>query len=231
MRHPGDETLARYAAGSATRGVSLVVAAHLTFCPRCRDRVAAYEAICGAMLREEWTVDPAPGQGTGDDTPAPPDLDATIRAIESGAQADAAPDGAAPCVEPALAVPEAARLPRPVLAALGPGASLHWRFRMAGLREHVLDDYCAHTRVSLLRARPGTAIPAHRHSGAERTLVLTGALRDGETVLRRGDVAEEGPGHGHRPVIEGDEECICLTVLDAPLRFTGALGVLNMFQR
>ena len=34
--HPTDDMLASYAAGAAPEGAALLVACHLTFCPRCR---------------------------------------------------------------------------------------------------------------------------------------------------------------------------------------------------
>jgi putative transcriptional regulator len=36
----------------------------------------------------------------------------------------------------------------------------------------------------------------------------------------------------HRPVVDSDEECICLAVLDAPLKLTGMIGrLVNPFLR
>ena len=34
--HPGEELLLDYASGAAQEGVALIVAAHLCFCPACR---------------------------------------------------------------------------------------------------------------------------------------------------------------------------------------------------
>ncbi|PKP63665.1 MAG: transcriptional regulator, partial [Alphaproteobacteria bacterium HGW-Alphaproteobacteria-8] len=45
--------LAAYAAGTATEGVSLLVAAHATWCPACRDSVARIEALSGALMRAD----------------------------------------------------------------------------------------------------------------------------------------------------------------------------------
>ena len=47
-----DELLAAYVAGSASQGVSLVVAAHLTYCHESRAKVEALEVLAGAMLTE-----------------------------------------------------------------------------------------------------------------------------------------------------------------------------------
>jgi len=48
--HLDDATLMAYAAGAVTEGFSLVIAAHLELCGRCRDRVAEAEALGGRLL-------------------------------------------------------------------------------------------------------------------------------------------------------------------------------------
>jgi len=50
--HPSDAVLVAYGAGSLGEGLALVVAGHLAFCPRCRDRIASIEAVGGALLEE-----------------------------------------------------------------------------------------------------------------------------------------------------------------------------------
>ena len=57
-RHPSDESLLRYAAGSLGAGPSLVVAAHLELCAACRAQVTKFEAT--------WWRFPC-GHGTGAD--------------------------------------------------------------------------------------------------------------------------------------------------------------------
>jgi putative transcriptional regulator len=51
--------------------------------------------------------------------------------------------------------------------------------------------------------------------------VLKGGIVDDDRHYRRGDLMLAGSDHEHRPVAAEDEECICLAVLDAPVRFTG----------
>ena len=47
IHHADDATLMAYAAGAVTEGFSLVIAAHLEQCPRCRNRVADAESLGG----------------------------------------------------------------------------------------------------------------------------------------------------------------------------------------
>ena len=48
--HPDDATLLAYAAGTLSEGFSLVVAAHLEYCPRCRNNLAQAEALGGELM-------------------------------------------------------------------------------------------------------------------------------------------------------------------------------------
>jgi len=61
--------------------------------------------------------------------------------------------------------------------------------------------------------------PSHGHNGRELTLILTGSLCDRDTVLYRGDIAETDERTEHQPFAGPGEDCICLAVTDAPLRF------------
>lgn len=221
-----DELLTAYAAGATSPGLSLLCAAHLTLSPSARAEVGAYEALGGALLSEE-----------GVDDLAPLSFEAALARIDADDDVEAAPTRPAaaapdPSVDP-LADPHG--FPRPLLRALGDGSepissdAISWRFRLPGIHEYVLDGF-EEERVSLLKARPGAGVPGHTHEGAEATLVLTGALQDGDQVFRRGDIALNGPEDDHRPKIIGDETCICLIVTDGALRFTGRFGrALNLF--
>lgn len=205
--HIGPDRLLEYAAGSLPDGMALLVAAHLTFCPGCRARVARLEMLGGAVLAEA-----APGVAAPD-----------IRAVLARIDGEDPPEACCP------AEPSSDALPLPLRQRLG-RAGIRWRFRLPGLSEHRLPGFLGED-VRLIRGRPGTRIPAHTHCGEEATLVLAGALKDGTVICRRGDVAIADEGHEHGPEIVGDEDCICLAVLSAGVRFTGPLGrALNLFS-
>jgi putative transcriptional regulator len=209
--HANPELLAAYADGSLSDGMSLLVASHLTFCPACRDRVRRLETLGGALLSEGDSVAPAP--------------DCLARALERLDRPDAVPSPVLPAAEPG------SPLPAPLRARIGiPGDEIRWAFRLPGLSEYRLDGFDGE-EVSLLRARPGVRILSHTHTGEEATLVLTGALRDGDRVYQRGDVALADESHDHHPEIVGDEVCICLVVLSGPMRFTGTVGRALNFLR
>lgn len=199
---PSTELLADYASGAASPGTSLLIACHLTQAPESRRHVAEMERIGGALLADE---EPAPMQ--------PGSLDTVMAMLDD--VAEPAPERAAP---------EPSPLPQPLIDAIGvPFSEIQWRFRLPGVSEYMLDGFDGE-RVSILRARPGTAVPQHTHKGAELTLVMAGALLDGDNLYQAGDVAMNDEEDDHRPRIIGDEICYCLTVLDGDLQFTGTFS-------
>jgi len=74
-------------------------------------------------------------------------------------------------------------------------------------------------RVKLLRIGAGRAMPEHGHGGEEITLVLKGAYRDHIGRFAAGDVADLDEEIEHKPVVEGDQDCICLVATERPTRF------------
>ncbi len=54
--------------------------------------------------------------------------------------------------------------------------------------------------------------------------MLAGELRDGAHTYRCGDLMLADAGDEHSPEIVGGEACLCLLVLPAGARLTGALG-------
>jgi putative transcriptional regulator len=218
--HPDPGLVFDYAAGSLAEPMAILIAAHVALCPECAAEVARVEAVGGAML------DAAATEGT---EPAADD-DALARAL---ARIDA------PAPEPPSApLPDAETrriLPSPLWPYLTGGlAAQRWRWRGPAMREILLPTGADGWRVSLFRVRPGVAVPLHGHDGHEHTMVLKGGLGDRRTGqhLLRGDVETADPGRTHDQVADMGEECLCLAVLDAPVRIRGQLGwIANPFLR
>ncbi len=201
--HLTDQLINAYVAGSASEGLSLVVAAHLTYCAECRAKVAAREAIAGAMLSEV-----APESA--------PDFDALLDRLDES--------------EPPRKEIKAGLLPRPVADMVGVNFDeIPWRFRLPGVYEHEFANADGE-EMSLLKVMPGVTIPSHTHEAEELTVVFDGELFDGEKSYGVGDLAIADPSVDHHPRAGHDKPCICLAVLSGGLRFTGPFGrALNLF--
>ena len=71
------------------------------------------------------------------------------------------------------------------------------------------------------RERESAAVSAFvAGDGVLRTLVLSGSFVDGTDLFVRGDIEDADASVTHQPTATLAEDCICLAVTDAPLRFS-----------
>ncbi|MCC6736626.1 MAG: cupin domain-containing protein [Bauldia sp.] len=209
-RHPSDALLLDYAAGSLSEGWGLAVATHLALCPACRSRVLAAEAVGGAMID---AIEPAP---VAEDA-----LAATLARID--ADPDPAPRSAAPVRR------EASIFPEPLRSYIENGPGLAWRKLGPSAHTIIIPTGDRATTARLLRIPAGAAMPVHSHRGLELTLVLQGAFHDEGGTYARGDIEEADEEVEHQPIASPGEDCICLAVTDAPLKFRGVARLLQPF--
>ncbi|MEM9147175.1 MAG: ChrR family anti-sigma-E factor [Pseudomonadota bacterium] len=196
---PSAEMLSSYAAGAVSPGIALLVEAHSEQAPDSRANLAELQALGGELLASQPGVEMDVGA-----------LDSVLSRLGD------LPDGRRPS-----AGFTSGPLPQAVVDAVGVGfEQIPWKFRLPGLSEYRFEGFEDET-VSLIRARPGVRIPQHTHEGHEATLVLTGALRDGDVVYRRGDISLNDESDDHCPEIVGEELCHCLAVVTGSLRYTG----------
>jgi len=74
----------------------------------------------------------------------------------------------------------------------------------------------------LIRMKPGTYFPHHRHFGEERAFVLQGAYRDGDgTIVRAGDSVTKPADSVHDYTAEPGPDLIFAVSLDAGIEFVG----------
>ena len=207
--HPIEELLLDHAEGALQEAQALLVATHLALCPRCRGDLAALEAI-GAGLMEAGEAEPFDAAL----------LERTLARLEGQEPA------------PAPAAKGLTWPPRPLRDYL-PGRldALPWRMRLPGIHGVPLEGV-AGGKVEMLRIQPGRAVPNHTHRGVEMTLVLEGGYTDELGHFGRGDVCVADESITHRPHADSGPDCICLTVTDGVLRFSGPFGwIVNPLQR
>lgn len=194
--HLTEDLLADYATGVLDEAFALAVATHVSLCDECRAQLAAFEALSGAVL------DAADAVAMDEDS-----LEAVFARIDGAAQA-AAPRRRSPGV-----------LPAPLQDYVGGDlAAIRWRPIGLGVQQAILRTG-GQARARLLYIPAGVAVPDHGHNGRELTLVLQGAFRDEDGRFARGDVECADEAVEHTPVAEAGEDCICLAVTDAPLKF------------
>ncbi|MFW2589711.1 ChrR family anti-sigma-E factor [Sagittula sp. SSi028] len=200
--HLTDALIQGYAAGTLPEAVNLIVASHVSLCDDCRAAVEAAETLGGALLE---TQDTAPLAENA--------LDRAMAAIR----------GTAPEARPIRMPKSDPVIPAPLADYIGGSLdNVRWRPLGMGVKQAILDT-TPEASARLLYIPAGVAVPDHSHNGLELTLVLQGAFSDEDGHFARGDIEVADDSVEHMPVADISEDCICLAVTDAPLRFNSFL--------
>lgn len=103
--------------------------------------------------------------------------------------------------------------------ALGP-----WRRIGIRIAMRRVDVPGSDSRVFMLRAGPGIALPHHKHSGVEWTTILAGAYEHEYGRFAAGDFDEADTEHDHTPRVDAVEGCTCIVALTGNVLFQSWLG-------
>jgi putative transcriptional regulator len=203
LARPIDELLAAYGAGALDPARHALIASHLLLRPENRRFVRAMEDYASAGLLAADDLAPARNR------------DQRLSAIFNMAEPERVR---------AIPAEQGGLLPAPLLSYLGCDMdALGWRFVVPGVREVKIAE-SGRGEVSLIHVRAGRRLPQHTHEGSEITLVLKGTFVDPLGRYGRGDIAMADSSLEHSPQIEGDVDCICFAVTDAPLRLSSPVG-------
>jgi putative transcriptional regulator len=201
VHHPSSVVLAEFANSILDETAALVVGVHISHCTSCQQTVRQFEALGGALL---------------DDCEPDSSLQMDAHAVLARAERAASTPGS-------LHEPHSVRgQSGDVLSHyecgewrwLGPG--IHWRKVSVPTNQDV--------RVFLLKAKAGTLLPHHKHSGIEWTQVMEGAFAHAHGRFGPGDFDEADSSIEHVPVVEKGADCICLVALNGRLELQGVLG-------
>lgn len=219
--HPDDLTLLEYSAGSLGLAQALAVSVHLGFCMQCQSQLRKLNALGGILLSE---ANPA-SIGANDDQNSEQG-DAQAHSLDEGFDALMA---RLESEEPDAQKPDTAEtkgyhnpLERYLPSSID---DLDWQQQTREIAKFDLTNVVdmGSARVALQKIKAGAKVPVHTHRGNELTVVLKGGFSDELGVYHAGDYIARDPSHHHSPTALQNEDCICLTVLDAPMRFTGPL--------
>ncbi len=210
--HLDPSTVVSYAAGALAVEVAVVAATHLETCTHCRARVDEAERIGGQLIEHQQpTVAAATVRFSG------------LRAAMLSRLDDVPPAVAAPSPRSAP-YEDDDRLPTPLHPYFGSSyRALKWRWMAPGVHCIRAGGTRSGTLL-LLKIGPGRSMPVHGHDGTELTQILRGAYHDALGHFAPGDVADLDSDVEHQPVTVPGAACICVSALDAPLRFPGWLA-------
>ncbi len=210
--HPNDETLAEYAAGTLALAPSVCTTLHINACERCQRRYRRLQVLGSALFEQQ-----------GDEAVSDRLLDNVLARIDEE--------------EPPLSYRPADReqgAPPPLVQRLMRRDFKHldWRGMGSDVRVCHLGTGDQANEFALYHIRAGGCIPQHTHRGTEYTLVLQGSFSDESGRYQEGDFIQRDASLRHTPTATRDGDCICIGVLDAPVRFTDwRFRVLNPFLR
>ncbi|HWS77267.1 MAG TPA: ChrR family anti-sigma-E factor [Thermomonas sp.] len=207
--HLDPATVLSHAAGALPQELSVVVATHLEGCATCREAVARAEGVGGLLIDQQH---------------AQPAREARANALRASMldRLDEVPP-AAPRV-PREPNNDPDRIPGPLQPYFGPSyRALKWRWMGPGMH-FIRRSGPSGGNLLMLRIGPGKRMPVHSHGGSEITQILSGAYDDALGHFGPGDVADLDSDTEHQPVTMAGVPCICVSALDAPLRFPGWLA-------
>jgi putative transcriptional regulator len=198
--HPELDLLTEYTAGNLPLAQAACVSAHMNYCDQCQ-RTASQLQDLGAVM-----FDALQGEPVGD-----AQLDAVLARLDD--------------VPPlSYAKPETGAVGRTpaILQRLMSGdfSDLTWKKITRTLSISYLKTGDPNYEFALYHIKAGGKIPEHTHRGTEMTLVLEGGFSDADGSYDQGDFIFRQATDVHAPTALQSEDCICLAVLDAPLKFT-----------
>jgi len=209
--HPDQTMLAEYVAGSLNFSTAVSVSAHLNYCEACRETVKTLESIGGTLL-EQLEVD---NMKLDDDC-----FDSIMKRIDQE-------DRSRPKAFLQQPINDQhgnnnSELPN-VVQRLIPNQqqSIQWKRLGLSLHTSALDKLDEQHDIALHRIQAGSSVFEHDHHGEEITLVLKGSFSDEDGMYQQGDFIVKQPGDTHRPMAAKNEDCVCLVVQEAPVKFTG----------
>ncbi len=202
--HPPEELLADFATGALSQAEHLVVTVHVSQCPVCRRFAHSIEQLAGAALEEATPVPMSAGA-----------FEAVMARVQAVPKADARTSEPVRAASDNADLPDALRgLPIDKRRWVAPGISM----------QRILLPVSGEHRAFLLRSAPGTRMIEHSHAGNELTCVLKGSFSHAGGTFQPGDFDFGDEAVDHRPIVGGDEPCVCLVAMTGDLRMNGLLG-------
>ena len=207
--HLDPATVLSHAAGALSPELAAVVATHLEGCATCREAVRQAEGVGGLLINQQH---------------AQPALETRAQALRAAMleRLETTPPAAPRIPAPTSKDPD--RIPTPLQPYFGASyRALKWRWMGPGMH-FIRRTGPSGGNLLMLRIGPGKRLPVHSHGGSEITQILSGAYDDALGHFGPGDVADLDSDTEHQPVTSTGVPCICVSALDAPLRFQGWLA-------
>jgi putative transcriptional regulator len=196
--HPDARFLTDYAAGSLPASQALCVATHLHYCPLCRLKTGELTELGTELFMQL--------------KPARVEQSEYLRLLDRLKELPAKQSVEKNEEQPASILPKAVHK-----LAGGNLEQLNWRYIGKNFRISNINVGDKQRDTSLFCIKAGGDVPHHRHKGDEITVILKGSFSDNEDKYEVGDFIVRTKGEAHKPVASQDQDCLCLSTLDAPI--------------
>lgn len=198
--HPDARLLNEFAAGTLPLAQSACISLHLNYCEQCKRTQQRLQQM-GAALFEDLS-------------PQQVD-DSLLNTVMARLDQEPEPLRYAPPAETEDGYPSLVQrlMQRDY-------EDLEWQRINSNLRISRLRTGDVDNEFALYHIKAGGTIPLHTHKGNELTLVLEGGFSDDEGHYTQGDFLFRDASQQHSPTADQDGDCICIGVLDAPIKFT-----------
>ena len=216
--HPSDVELAEYASGSSDWAVGICIATHLHFCRECREKVMKLNALGAHCMEVESSKSEMPENGFNKTLERIKQLEANKGEKETAAVQERGYNKL--------------QLPHVLRKIIKNPKDLKWSRISPSLKEAKLVTEQNKYQVSLHKIKKGGKSAEHDHRGREIVCVIDGSFSDKDGTYLPGDYVVRNPGDTHRPMATSDKDCICLSIVEAPVKVSGILGLfVNPFLR
>ncbi|QFU76350.1 transcriptional regulator [Halioglobus maricola] len=198
--HPDARLLNEYASGTLPLAQSACISLHLNYCEQCKRTQQRLQQM-GAALFEDLS-------------PQQVD-DSLLNTVMARLDQEPEPLRYAPPADTEDGYPSLVQrlMQRDY-------EDLEWQRINSNLRISRLRTGDVDNEFALYHIKAGGTIPLHTHKGNELTLVLEGGFSDDEGHYTQGDFLFRDASQQHSPTADQDGDCICIGVLDAPIKFT-----------
>lgn len=201
--HPDTRFISDYAAGSLPMSQALCVSSHLHYCNDCKQKVEQLTDL-GSVLFDKIS---------------PMALEQNFSSLMQ--RIVAMPEEYIEINSQTLESAQHSPLPTALNKLTDHDLdSLDWRGIGKNFRYSELNIGDPLRETSLFNIKAGGNVPTHRHKGDEITVVLKGSFSDQDDHYQVGDFIVRTLGEVHTPVAAQDEDCLCLSTLEAPIQMT-----------
>lgn len=221
--HPDIEWLLDYHAGNMNNAEALCIEAHLDHCPECRAMLRSLDVIAGEVFNSADKLIETTSSSSSEQPEQSSEKQLSLPPIESiyesiNKAADRTFDNKSTSADMPSYIPQSLRNTIKIDI-----KSDEWLRVGSSVSVFRLPYPDPQREVSLIKLAKGGGVKSHDHRAREVTVVLDGSFSDADGVYSEGDFLVREPGEEHAPIASTNKPCVCLSVLSAPIKFTGPL--------